>query len=141
MGYPYFMARFPVTVAQWREYVQQSGNAVDDYNSLHGRDNDPVVSVSWHDAGHFCAFLTQAWRKLLPEGYVVTLPLGSGMGESGARRRSHPGRLRVGDGTSTHGEAGGAIEPPANTQPVPGPRVSLGESFDADKANAESTIG
>ena len=25
LGYPYFMARFPVTVAQWREYVQLSG--------------------------------------------------------------------------------------------------------------------
>ena len=67
------MARFPVTVAQWREYVQQSGNRVDDENSLRGRDNDPVVDVSWHDARRFCDFLTQAWGGVLPKGFIVTL--------------------------------------------------------------------
>jgi len=34
LGYPYFMARFPVTVAQWREYVQLSGHSTGDEDRI-----------------------------------------------------------------------------------------------------------
>ena len=30
LAYPYFMARFPVTVAQWREYLQCSGHEAEE---------------------------------------------------------------------------------------------------------------
>ena len=74
LDYPYFIGRFPVTVAQWREYVQIGGHPENDERSLSGRANDPVLYVSWHDALRFCDFLTQAWRAALPQGFVVTLP-------------------------------------------------------------------
>ena len=37
LAYPYFIARFPVSVAQWREYVRASGHTVDDEHGRAGR--------------------------------------------------------------------------------------------------------
>jgi formylglycine-generating enzyme required for sulfatase activity len=39
-------------------------------------DRNPVDSVSWNDAGDFCAKLTESERKeeMLPEGFVYSLP-------------------------------------------------------------------
>ena len=91
LNYPFFIARFPLTVAQWREYLQCSGNAAEDQDSLRGRANDPVVRVSWHEALRFCDFLTQAWRRLLPARLDRHAAFGSGVGEGRARRQAHAG--------------------------------------------------
>lgn len=141
LAYPYFMARFPVTVAQWREYVQQSGNRVDDEDSLHGRDNDPVVYVSGHDARRFCDFLTQAWRSLLPKGFLVTLPSEAEWEKA----------ARGGERISADYECVMALqliqklEMLLSCPQIPNPFTARtypwGESFDADKANVELTIG
>jgi formylglycine-generating enzyme required for sulfatase activity len=141
LAYPYFIARFPVTVAQWREYVQLSDSRVDDANSLRGRANDPVVSVSWHDAMRFCDFLIQAWVGLLPKGFVVTLP-SEAEWEKAAR-----GGVRI----SADYEWVTALQltekletlliRPQKPNPFPVRAYPWGESFDSDKANAESTIG
>ncbi|MFB1490060.1 MULTISPECIES: SUMF1/EgtB/PvdO family nonheme iron enzyme [unclassified Thiocapsa] len=74
LPYPYFIGRFPITVAQWREYLRSGGGATADDVEPRGRDNDPVVELSWHDALLFCDHLTAAWRERLPEGFIVTLP-------------------------------------------------------------------
>jgi formylglycine-generating enzyme required for sulfatase activity len=71
---PYFMARFPVTVAQWRECFTLLPDASKDERALSGRDNDPVVWVNWHDATRFCELLTYRWKDWLPAGVVVALP-------------------------------------------------------------------
>jgi formylglycine-generating enzyme required for sulfatase activity len=71
---PYFMARVPVTVAQWREALAASKRAPKDRRSTSGRSNDPVTFVDWAEAAHFCDVLTQRWQTLLPTGWVVALP-------------------------------------------------------------------
>ena len=71
---PYFIGRHPVTVAQWREFVQQSQHRPSDEHSLQGLANHPVTDVNWHDAMAFCAHLTRLWRCALPAGWEVTLP-------------------------------------------------------------------
>ncbi len=65
----YAIARFPVTVAQFRAFVKDSGYEADeDYKR--SPDNHPVVWVSWDDATAYCEWLTEK----LDNGTVITLP-------------------------------------------------------------------
>ncbi len=94
----YYIARYPVTQAQYRAFVQETGHSppaadIDSerpYEWVDGcyppqRANQPVVLVTWHDALAYCAWLTKrlrAWegtpeplgRLLREEGWCVTLP-------------------------------------------------------------------
>lgn len=89
----FFIARYPVTVAQWRVYYDASEEARKTLQpwSKEGMANHPVVGVSWHDALGYCRWLTRQLRDsartpeplatLLREGdgksrhrWIVTLP-------------------------------------------------------------------
>jgi len=78
--YGYGIGRYPVTVAQFRLFVEQSGYRGyynDDLtDALEEPDNRPVRYVTWHDALAFCRWLDTVWHQqgLLPEGVTVTLP-------------------------------------------------------------------
>jgi formylglycine-generating enzyme required for sulfatase activity len=82
----YYIARYPVTVAQYRAFVQESQYEAqgpwERYGSL---SNHPVVAVTWYDARAYCDWLTgqlRAWegtpgplvRLLREEDWVVRLP-------------------------------------------------------------------
>jgi formylglycine-generating enzyme required for sulfatase activity len=81
----YYTARYPVTVAQFRVFVEDSGHKPAGEDSLRGVDNHPVVYVTWYDALAYCRWLAktlQEWegtpdplaRLLREEGWVITLP-------------------------------------------------------------------
>jgi formylglycine-generating enzyme required for sulfatase activity len=81
----YYIARYPVTVAQFRAFVEDSGFQPRDADILRGVDNHPVVQVSWHEALAYCGWLTQKLREwdgmpeplvtlLREEGWTITLP-------------------------------------------------------------------
>lgn len=74
--YGYWLARYPVTVSQWRQYVAESGHEPGDSDSLDGAANEPVVWVSWREVLRFCEWLTERWngRGLLPGGWAVRVP-------------------------------------------------------------------
>ncbi len=76
LPYEYKIGRYPITVAQFREYVQSSGQKPGDPDSLKGADNEPVVWVNWNEALAFCRWLTEKWRQegRLEAGWEVTLP-------------------------------------------------------------------
>lgn len=67
LPYEYRIGRYPVTVAQYREFRKDGG-----WGAL----NQPVTGVSWGDALSFCGWLEERWRKagLLEKGWWVTLP-------------------------------------------------------------------
>lgn len=72
----YWLARYPVTVAQWQEFVQGSGHEPTNENSLRAPFNRPVRYVTWYEAVAFCGWLTERWQKaeVLPDGWQVRLP-------------------------------------------------------------------
>jgi formylglycine-generating enzyme required for sulfatase activity len=80
----FYMAKYPITVAQFRLFVDQSDHEPADKDSLKGAANHPVVWVNWHDALAYCRWLDEqlrAWtsapqslRQLLGNGYQVILP-------------------------------------------------------------------
>jgi formylglycine-generating enzyme required for sulfatase activity len=96
----YYIARYPVTQAQYAEFVRDTGHDVPsskygfeedrpfewrDGSYPPGRANQPVVLVSWHDALAYCEWLTEKLRVwdetpeplatlLREEGWGITLP-------------------------------------------------------------------
>ncbi|MDG4597547.1 MAG: SUMF1/EgtB/PvdO family nonheme iron enzyme [Candidatus Contendobacter sp.] len=63
----YYLARWPVTVAQFAAFVRDSGYESASSNCLKGIANHPVVWVSWHDALEYCRWLNEQLRKIAPE--------------------------------------------------------------------------
>ncbi|MEE9425674.1 MAG: SUMF1/EgtB/PvdO family nonheme iron enzyme [Methylococcales bacterium] len=76
LHYDYFLGKYPVTVAQFQQFVKDSHQQPGDEDCLKGSLNDPVVWVDWHEAMAFCNWLTQRWQNkgCLPNNWRVTLP-------------------------------------------------------------------
>jgi formylglycine-generating enzyme required for sulfatase activity len=81
----YFIGRYPVTVAQFRAFVEDSDYRPADERSLQGVPTHPVVNVSWYDARRYSDWLTEKFQHWpdAPEllatlvrhaGWCVTLP-------------------------------------------------------------------
>ena len=102
----YYIGRYPVTVAQFRTYVEDGGRTPEDPESVRGLANHPVVRVTWHEALAYCRWLAEtlgasnetpaALRRVL-QGDGVERPWQvtsrGGVGEGGAwHRRSHVGQ-------------------------------------------------
>ncbi len=72
----YFISRYPVTVAQYRVFVESTGYETHPA-SLEGVSNHPVTSVAWKDALAYCAWVQERlgdWGWAEGGGYRVTLP-------------------------------------------------------------------
>jgi formylglycine-generating enzyme required for sulfatase activity len=55
----YFIGRYPVTVAQFRAFAEDSGNWQKYKRALSGLNNHPVTHVTWHDALIYCDWLAK----------------------------------------------------------------------------------
>jgi len=71
--YDYWIGRFPVTNAQYHEFVQAVGakHPVSDWSKK--RDH-PVTSVSWELSMSYCMWLNENFGHELPDGYTFHLP-------------------------------------------------------------------
>lgn len=134
IAYPYFMARFPVSRAQWREYLETGGHAPGDQTSVHGRDNEPVTYVSWLDARRFCEFLTQTWQSWLPEGFIVTLPSEAEWEKAARGGAQIPREVEYLTATQLAAKSDETLMP----NPAPHRHYPWGDEFDADRANTIS---
>jgi len=98
----FWIARYPVTNAQFTSFTQatsyrttaeEQGSAYaydgkewkdteganwqhprGPKSSLKGKENHPVMSVSWLDAMEFCRWLNETYQSELPEGWQLRLP-------------------------------------------------------------------
>ena len=100
----YYIARYPVTVAQFRVFIDVSGYQVRNRASLRGIPNHRVGSVTFQDALAYGEWLTgrlrqAAWtppllRERLGNGWVITLPTGEEWIEA-ARGSARGGHVEV----------------------------------------------
>jgi hypothetical protein len=81
----YFIGCYPVTVAQFRAFIEGAGARPNNPEKWQGVTNHPVVSVSWYEARQYCEWLTErlrAWPEtpeplatlIRNEGWQVGLP-------------------------------------------------------------------
>ena len=71
----YYLARWPVTVAQFAAFVGAKGHKPASPNCLKGIANHPVVYVTWRDAMAYCRWLNEQLRKIAPERLDAEKPL------------------------------------------------------------------
>lgn len=140
LPHPYFVARYPVTTAQWLAFVNE-GNPLDDGRIRDGRPNDPALFVTFHDAVRFCAWLTRRWRDRLPAGWEVTLP-SEAEWEKAARGGDQmpvvPQPVGIDAVKGVLGRSPDGLHPNSNAQRV----HPWGDDFDAERANStEGAIG
>jgi formylglycine-generating enzyme required for sulfatase activity len=76
LSYAYQMAKYPVTVAQFRQFVDATGFKVGDEDALHGAANSPVVNISQSEALQFCQWMTRHLQEQnrLAADWCITLP-------------------------------------------------------------------
>lgn len=74
LDYGYWMARHPVSVAQWRQFVESTGITPKIPDSLRDPANRPVRWVSWEEIQAFCAWLNECFITSLPPGLRFQLP-------------------------------------------------------------------
>ena len=127
-----YIARYPVTVAQYRAFIENSGYWTKDADSVQGVATHPVIRVTWYDALEYCHWLTEKLRTwwgtpkplaelLRDEGWVITLP-SEAQWEKAARGERQVSR-------------------PRRPSPDPGPgRVfPWGDAPDPNRANCHGT--
>lgn len=66
ISYEYWMGRFPVTNAQYNQFKKKS--------FVRGRENHPVVYVTWNSAQKYVTWLNENFASQLPSDYFFRLP-------------------------------------------------------------------
>jgi len=67
LPYDYFMARYPVTVAQFRDFLDQSGFKIENENVLKWVDNHPITNITWYEALEYCRWLDAKLKSVSSE--------------------------------------------------------------------------
>jgi formylglycine-generating enzyme required for sulfatase activity len=70
----FWIGRYPVTTAQWRQYATESGHVLKQAEHLSSHSNTPAVGMDWHTALTFCDWLGRRWAAHVPAGWRVCLP-------------------------------------------------------------------
>ena len=81
----YYIGRYPVTVDQFKVFLDDSKHQPADKDCLKGLGNHPVVYVNWFDAMAYCEWLTKKLREWQPgipqelaglfrQGWRISLP-------------------------------------------------------------------
>ena len=73
IGYDYWLARFPVTSEQYKEYLDLNDIVHIASNWQFEKDQPAIVNL-WPDAVAYCKWLNNRNKGQLPENYVLRLP-------------------------------------------------------------------
>jgi formylglycine-generating enzyme required for sulfatase activity len=132
-----WIGRYPVTVAQYREYMAESGQLGEDRGGRGQRANEPVAYVSWYEAVEFCRWLTARWRGAgrLKAGWEARLPSEAEWEKAARGGLMIPPEGVFGEGGKPH-EAGMDKVNQCSAR-----RFPWGDRADLNRANYESSIG
>ncbi len=72
--YDYWIGRFPVTNAQYNEFVQAQGIEHPVKNWQRKFEDHPVTRVTWYDALAYCRWLTPRIWEQAGEDFIIRLP-------------------------------------------------------------------
>ncbi len=162
LPYDFWMARYPVTVAQYEAFVQSGGYAErrywtkirwDDrkrrvwtqparYGGAFEAANHPVVGVSWYEAWAYSRWLEERLREagLIPPGWWVGLPSEAEWGKAARGGLSMPAqsvKWRPGDSVE-----GLDLSVPVQANDRPARRYPWGDAADENRMNyVETGIG
>ncbi len=156
IAYPYFIARYPVTNAQFRAFVEDPEGYRDKrwwteagwewhrgrtspimVGGVFGLPNHPAVAITWYEAVAWCRWLTWRLRQgaagaqraaPLPEGWQIRLPTEAEW-EKAARGGLHIPTSPI------VGPLGAQLEVPLQANPYPARRYPWGNSPDPALAN------
>jgi formylglycine-generating enzyme required for sulfatase activity len=85
LPYDYWLAKYPVTVAQYHAFVEASGYKTTHPNSLGGVFTRPVVNVTWHDALSYCDWLSKQLSAFSNQLSAVDNPFWQGIASGSLR--------------------------------------------------------
>ena len=80
-----YVARWPVTVAQFAAFVAAGGHRPADADACKGHPNHPVVLVTWHDARAYCAWHGERMQAIAAERLAAPAPAAPPVGAGGGR--------------------------------------------------------
>ena len=126
----YYMARYPITVDQFRAFVNDSGYTPRDEDSLRGVSTHPVVNVAWYNALAYCEWLTNKLQAIANQR----------IGESANQREQLTFWHGLRDGT-LHVTLPSEAEWEKAGRDADGRIFPWGNEFDRDKANADLNVG
>lgn len=125
--YDYRIGRFPVTVAQLREWNEEMAGSQ--------LANQPAGMVTWHEARAFCDGLTERWRQAgtLEPGWIVRLP------SEAEWQKAARGGFKVPAGPVIGPVAGRPAVPGLEDNRQPARLFPWGNQMDSNRANQRET--
>ena len=129
LTYDFWMARYPVSVGQFRQYLEETGSKPEDPDCLKAPDNHPVVWVSWKEAMDYATW-AQQYLVLHREQILASREIDKTFGKT--LRELAGGKWRVSLPGSAEWER--AARGPSGEQVW-----AFSGEFDPNKLNAEET--
>jgi formylglycine-generating enzyme required for sulfatase activity len=74
LPYDFYIGRYPITQAQFRQFVQATGRHDLEPDEWQKRPDHPAAHITWFAAQDFCQWLNQTIGAKLPEGWQFRLP-------------------------------------------------------------------